>query len=235
MLHAVAAASCVAATSSTASAACAGSSSGGGGGGAGSRRSLDVFAFFNLGDVFGHSGVGADAVGVHEADEFGLGQVSRGASFTIGDVGFGGLEGFVKGKGGDLLAALPFLVRVDVEVVSLQHEEAGGEEGFVAVFELDGGCFAFGIFGAAGEESAHHEFVDPSLVVAERAGGYIIDGVDWRMRLVVIAASTGLFESSIEEPVQIFIVVGSVLKGDQTPILTLVHEDPKHYLELAFR
>lgn len=100
---------------------------------------MDVFAFFDFSNMLSHCGVGSDAIGVHEADELRLGQVPRGAGFAVSDVGFGGLEGFVQGEGGDLLATFPFLVRVDIEVISLQHEQSIGEESFVTIFELDSG------------------------------------------------------------------------------------------------
>lgn len=91
------AASCAAATSSASCAASApcGSSSGGGVVVAGSWRGLDIFAFFDFGNMFGHGGIGTDTVGIHEADELGFGQVSWGACLAICDVGFSGFKGFV--------------------------------------------------------------------------------------------------------------------------------------------
>lgn len=115
--------------------------------------------------MLGHGGVGADAVGVHQGDEFWLGEVSWGGGLAVRDVGFRGLEDLVQDEVRELLAALPFLVGVDVKVVALQDDESGGEEDLVAVLDLDGGGFAFGVFGAAGEEAADDEFVDFALVL----------------------------------------------------------------------
>ena len=98
------------------------------------------------------------------------------------------------------LAAGPFLVRVDIKVISFEHGEAGGEEDFVAVGEFDRCGVALGVFGAAGEEAAGDEFVDAALVVVlESGGGNVVDWVDWRMGLVVVAAGSGLAEFVVEE------------------------------------
>lgn len=63
-----------------------------------SELRLDVVAFLDLGDVLGHGGVGADAVGIHKADQFGFGQVSWSAGFAVDNVGFGRFESFMQHK-----------------------------------------------------------------------------------------------------------------------------------------
>ncbi len=115
--------------------------------------------------MLGHCGVCADAVGVHQSDEFWLGEISGRGGFAVRDVGFCGLEDLVEDEVRELLAALPFLVGVYVEVVPLQDDQSGGEEDFVAVLDLDCGGFAFGVFGTAGEEAADYELVDFAFIV----------------------------------------------------------------------
>lgn len=60
-----------------------------------SELRLNVFAFLDLGDVLGHGCIGANPVGIHKADQFGLGQVTWGAGFAIDDVGFSWFERFM--------------------------------------------------------------------------------------------------------------------------------------------
>lgn len=148
--------------------------------------------------MLSHCGVSADTIGVHQGDEFRLREVARRGSLAIRDIGFRGLEDLVEDEVRELGAALPFLVRVDVEVVSVQDDEAGGEEDFVAVLDLDGGGFAFGVFGAAGEEAADDELVDFALVVLEGGWRYVVDWVDGRVGLVAVAAVSWLLEASVE-------------------------------------
>lgn len=110
----------------------------------------DVLSIFNFGDVFGHGSVGADAVGVHEADEFGLGEVVGRGGFALEDLGLGGLEELTLLEMGELLAAFPFVVNVYVQVVPFQDHQAIGVEEFVAVLDFDFCALAFGVVGTAG-------------------------------------------------------------------------------------
>ena len=91
-------------------------------------------------------------------------------------------------EGRQLLAALPAVIRIDVEVVALQDQEAGGVEGFVAVGDLDSRGLAFGVFGAAAQEAADDELVDAPLVRGEGGWDDVVDGVDGWVGLVVVAA-----------------------------------------------
>ncbi len=167
--------------------------------GSSSLLGLDVFALFDLGDMLGHGGISANAVGVHEADQFGLGKVTWGGSFAVNDVGFGGFEGFMQDEFGKLLAAFPFLVRVDIKVIPLKNEQAVGEEVLLTILNFDGAQFPFRIVRTASEKAAHDKFINAPLVITQRARGYIVDRVDRRMGLVVIAACAWLLEPVIEQ------------------------------------
>lgn len=49
-----------------------------------------------------------------------------------------------------MLAALPLIVDVDIEVVPFEDGEAVGVKELVAVLDFDFGAVALGVFGAAG-------------------------------------------------------------------------------------
>lgn len=84
----------------------------------------DVLPLLDLGDVFGHGGIGSDAVGIHETDEFGFSQVvwRRGLSFK--NFCLGGFEKLAFLEVGELLAAFPLVVHIYVEVVPFQDDQA---------------------------------------------------------------------------------------------------------------
>ena len=149
--------------------------------------------------MLGHGSVGADAIGVHEADEFWLGQVARRARLAVRDIRFRWLKYLMQLKCGQRLAAFPAVVDVDVKVVALEDEEAVSVEGFVAVEELDRGRFAFGVVGAAAEEAADDELVNAALVGGERGRGDVVDRVYWRVGLVVIAACSRGLKGAVEK------------------------------------
>ena len=72
-------------------------------------------------------------------------------------------------------------------------------EGFVAVEELNGGRFAFGVVGAATEEAADDELVHAALVVREGGWDSVVNRVDWRVGLVIIATCSRGIEGAVEE------------------------------------
>lgn len=82
----------------------------------------------------------------------------------------------------------------------MEDDQAGGEEGFVAVGDFYGCGFAFGVFGAAGEESARDEFVNSAFVVVfECLPRYVVDWVDGRVCLVIVSAAARLVEGAVEQ------------------------------------
>lgn len=53
----------------------------------------------------------------------------------------------------------------DIKIIPLQHEQTRSEEDFVAVIELDGGEFVFGIIEAS--EVTHYGLLDTALITGE--------------------------------------------------------------------
>lgn len=102
-------------------------------------------------------------------------------------------------------------------------------ETFGTVEYIDCRLLAYGVGAAAGEEAASDEFVDPSFAVAsEGVGRDESDGMNRRMRLVVVATVAGRFKGAIYEtgdisirPSSGAIRLGSVLLCESTPLLRL--------------
>lgn len=103
-------------------------------------------------------------------------------------ISFCGLEDLSFPELREVLAAGPFIVRVDFQVVTLEDDEAGRVEGLRPVLDADIGLGALSVFAAAGQEAAHDELVHALFFLVE--GGWVdeVDGVDGRMCFVVVAA-----------------------------------------------
>lgn len=97
--------------------------------------------------------------------------------------------------------AIPSVIGVDFEVVSLQNDQAFSIKVFRVHLDLHSGFVSKRIFPAAAEEPTHNELIHPLLVSIE-ASQAVFGGVDGRMCLVISSAVAGSFELAVSQAIE---------------------------------
>ena len=131
--------------------------------------------------MLGVRGVRADAVFVHERDQVRLGQQRRRLGRAFGQLYRRRFE-FDDVLIVDDFFVEPLLVDVYLEVIPLDDSQTRAGEAFAVNVDGHRGLFPYGVFGDAGQEVAHYQFVDSGFVALKVVG--VFGWVNRRMGLI---------------------------------------------------
>lgn len=93
------------------------------------------------------------------------------------------------------MVSVPFIVNVDIQVISFFHDQTCGGEVFAAAGDVDSRLPALRVFRAAGEVPPGDVFVDAFLVAGQIVG--VCCGMDGRMGFIVIFAPSWSIVASL--------------------------------------